>query len=325
MTRARDELYLCGRAGSEKRQPVPPKGFMRDLVAAGSSALKGAIQLRLLAAPQITQLQAAAGPLLTVSEWTQLPPRDQSRLLELSASALQSYEGCPLRYKLRYDWRLPEDASAAPQFGNAMHLALKAYFDGVRAGRPPDDATVLACFLDEFAKASIPEPLQRELYEARGRERLAAFLHSDLARPSGRILDTEKRFVVEIGGVRVRGRFDRIDALADGTVAVVDYKTGRPKTQDEADDSLAAFHLCAGGAGAGAHGFRTGVHQHGKRDGDRVPALREAVARCGGRGARDRGEDCGRGIRGETRHGMRVVLVPQHLSGEGGAAAAAGR
>jgi RecB family exonuclease len=158
--------------------------------------------------------------------------------LELSASAIQTYESCPLKYKLRYDWRLPEDASAAPQFGNAMHLALKAYFDGVRAGRAPDEQTVLACFLDEFAKASIPEPLQRELYEAMGREQLVSFLRSDLAHPAAKVLETEKRFVVEIGGVRVRGRLDRLDALADGSVAVIDYKTGRPKTQEDADESL---------------------------------------------------------------------------------------
>ena len=33
-----------------------------------------------------------------------------------------------------------------------MHLALKAYFDGVRAGRPLDEDSVIDCFLDEFGK-----------------------------------------------------------------------------------------------------------------------------------------------------------------------------
>ncbi len=237
MTRAMDELYLCGKAGSDKRQPAPPTKYMRELVHA-AAAMPGALTLRLLPPPPIARIHAAAEPLPTVSQWTQLPPRDDARLLELSASALQSYEFCPLKYKLRYDWKLPEDASAAPQFGNAMHLALKAYFDGVRAGRPPDEPTVVACFLDEFAKASIPEPLQREMYESTGRQQLHSFLNSELARPAGKILYTEKKFTLEIGGARVRGRLDRMDTLANGAVAVVDYKTGRPKTQDEADESL---------------------------------------------------------------------------------------
>ena len=56
---------------------------------------------------------------------------------------------------------IPEDAHASLQYGQAMHLALKAYFDGVRAGRPPDEEEVIACFLDEFAKTGIAEDEQR--------------------------------------------------------------------------------------------------------------------------------------------------------------------
>ncbi len=237
MTRAMDELYLCGKAGRDKQQDAPPKTYMRELVYA-SAALQGAIQFRILQAPAIPLIHAEAEEPLTVSQWTKLSPREDARLLELSASSLQTYESCPLKYKLRYDWRLPEDASAPPQFGNAMHLALKAYFDGLRAGRPPDEQTVIACFLDEFAKASIPELLQREMYEQKGRRQLASFLRSELAQPAGKILHTEKRFSIEIGGARVRGRLDRLDDLGGGEFSVVDYKTGRPKTQEEADDSL---------------------------------------------------------------------------------------
>jgi ATP-dependent DNA helicase UvrD/PcrA len=239
MTRAMGELYLCGKAGSQKKRPAPPSGCMRELVSLASGSLKDAIECRLLPPDtQIAQLQAAAEALPLVSQWTQLPPREDARLLELSASAIQSYEYCPLAYKLRYDWRLPEDASAAPQFGSAMHLALKAYFDGFRAGRPPDEETVVACFLDEFAKAKIDEPLQRELYAKEGREQLIAFVRSQLARPAGQVIDTERRFKIEIGGAQVRGRLDRLDQLTDREVAVIDFKTGRPKTQEEADESL---------------------------------------------------------------------------------------
>jgi DNA helicase-2/ATP-dependent DNA helicase PcrA len=237
MTRAMDELYLCGKVPRGKN-PIPTK-YLRELVGEAKAALKGAVECHLLPPDaQIAQLHAAAEPLPLVSQWTQLPPREDARLLELSASAIQGYEYCPLAYKLRYDWRLPEDASAALQFGSAMHLALKAYSDGVRAGRPPDEETVVACFLDEFAKAKIDEPLQRELYTKEGREQLIAFVRLQPARPADRVLETERRFKIEIGGARVRGRLDRLDCLGDGGVAVIDFKTGRPKTQEDADDSL---------------------------------------------------------------------------------------
>ena len=61
-----------------------------------------------------------------------------------------------------------------------MHLALKAYFDGVRAGRPLDEESVIACFLDEFGKAKIDDEVQRDLYTKHGREQLTAFLRSPL-------------------------------------------------------------------------------------------------------------------------------------------------
>ena len=32
MTRAMDELYLCGKAGRERKQPAPPKTYLRELV-----------------------------------------------------------------------------------------------------------------------------------------------------------------------------------------------------------------------------------------------------------------------------------------------------
>lgn len=239
MTRAMDELYLCGKAGSEKKQPVPPKGYMRELVAHANAVLRGAIQWRLLPPEAyIAKIHAAAAaPELTVSQWTRLAPR-QDGPLELSASSLQNYETCPLRYKLRYVWRLPEDASAPLQFGSAMHLALKAYFDGVRAGRPLDEQSVIDCFLDEFGKARIDDEVQRDLYTRQGREQLTGFLRSALAHPANQVLETERRFKVEIGGARVKGRFDRIDKIAGGEFAVIDFKTGKARTQDDADDSL---------------------------------------------------------------------------------------
>ncbi len=33
---------------------------------------------------------------------------------------------------------------------------------------------------------------------------------------------------IDIAGVRLTGKFDRIDAMGDGTIGIVDYKTGQP-------------------------------------------------------------------------------------------------
>ena len=52
------------------------------------------------------------------------------------------------------------------------------------------------------------------------------------------VLATEKFFELMIGGVKVIGRIDRTDQLPDGSIAIVDYKTGNPRDQEDADKSL---------------------------------------------------------------------------------------
>jgi DNA helicase-2/ATP-dependent DNA helicase PcrA len=237
LTRARDELYICGQfaRGAEH----VPKLYMRELLDKKNTVLQGAIECRQLSQRTlIEKLHAAAEPIPLVSEWVQLPPRADARLSELSASAIDQYERCPLAYKLSRDWRLPEGPVARMQFGAAMHLALKAYFDAMHVGRPLEEETVIACFLDEFAKTKIEEEIQRELYEKEGREQLTRFLRSELARPRGEILHTERNFSFVIGGTNVRAKMDRLDQTPSGEVVIVDYKTGRPKTQEDADKSL---------------------------------------------------------------------------------------
>jgi len=43
---------------------------------------------------------------------------------------------------------------------------------------------------------------------------------------------------VRFGETTVVGRIDRIDKLPDGRVVVTDYKTGKPQSQEDADESL---------------------------------------------------------------------------------------
>jgi RecB family exonuclease len=144
---------------------------------------------------------------------------------------------CPLNFKLGLEWNLPEEPGANMQFGSAMHLALLAYFDSVCKGRPMSVDEVVSNFRGEFQKAKIDDPVQRELYERDGCAQLKAFLASPAATPRGAVALVEHWFKCEIAGTRVTGRIDRVDEDDEGYV-VVDYKTGNPKSQKTADESL---------------------------------------------------------------------------------------
>ena len=41
-----------------------------------------------------------------------------------------------------------------------------------------------------------------------------------------------------MGSAKLAGRVDRVDRTGPDTVAIVDYKTGKPKSQEDADESL---------------------------------------------------------------------------------------
>lgn len=237
LTRAEDQLILSGKKSTSKATQVP-SGYLRDLVSAGTKSLKNCVEFGLIpSGVMIPTIHADTQPISRIAEWMGLPPVPQTTHRTLSASAIDRYERCPLSYKLSLEWNLPEEPGANMQFGSAMHLALKAHFDAVRNGRPMRVADVVDYFLKEFRKAKIDDPVQRALYERDGSQQLRDFLQSPAAVPCGSVALLEHRFVCEIGGIKVKGTIDRVDEDIFGYV-ITDYKTGRPKTQKLADDSL---------------------------------------------------------------------------------------
>ena len=82
-------------------------------------------------------MRAAASPLYPAESqttlWLEMPVLDGLHT-RLSASAVDTYERCGLRFKLDRDWRLAARPAAAMQYGAAIHRVLKTYFDSVRAG-----------------------------------------------------------------------------------------------------------------------------------------------------------------------------------------------
>jgi RecB family exonuclease len=182
-------------------------------------------------------IHAAAEPRSRIAEWVGLPASPRTTHHKLSARAIENYERCPLRYKMSLEWNLPEEPTANIHFGSAMHAALYAHFDALSKGRPKTADEIVQYFLQEFGEKPIADATQRRLYEKEGPEQLRAFLGSPAAQPHGKIAMLEHPFSCEVAGTRVIGRIDRVDEDEDGYV-IVDYKTGNPKSQNTADDSV---------------------------------------------------------------------------------------
>jgi ATP-dependent DNA helicase UvrD/PcrA len=237
MTRAKDTLAIYTHQGRAKKDPVPTS-FLREFIA--HPAYKRFWTRRSAAAVQETlfgEEETFAVERSSVAGWLLMTP-SANFVTGLSASAIEIYEQCPLRFKLEREWNLPRDVPASLHYGAAVHRVLLTFYDAQRFGRQLADADLLEMFRADFASAGIADRYQYELYLRQGIEQLQQFF--DLARqnPPPQVLQTEKRFEFQVGGCRLAGRVDRIDGSASGAVDIVDYKTGKPRLQEDADKSL---------------------------------------------------------------------------------------
>jgi DNA helicase II / ATP-dependent DNA helicase PcrA len=239
MTRARDSLRIYAKEGTGKNDKTPP-GYVRELMA--NRAVAPWFRAVAAKGAQATlDIAAAASPLYPAESqttaWFELPVLDGLHK-RLSASAVDTYERCGLQFKLERDWRIPAKPAAAMQYGAAIHRVLKTYFDSVRLSRPKTTEELIDLFRLDLAAANLQDVYQRELYEKLGIAQLTQFLSEAQQIPASQVLQTEESFEIRIGETIVVGRIDRIDSRPDGTVAIIDYKTGKARDQEDADESL---------------------------------------------------------------------------------------
>lgn len=75
-------------------------------------------------------------------------------------------------------------------------------------------------------------PRFRELETQRLVALLEAWLECELERAPFSVVHQEQEEAITLGGVTARLKIDRIDRLADGTLAIIDYKSGRTDVRD---------------------------------------------------------------------------------------------
>jgi len=239
MTRARDSLHIYAKEGTGKINKTPA-GYMRELIE-NKSLARWLTAIPARGTQQTLDIFAEASLAYPAESqtnvWFELPVLAGLHT-RLSASAVDTYERCGLQFKLERDWRLSAKPAAAMQYGAAIHRVLKTYFDSVNLGRPKTDDELVELFRLDLAEQKIQEAYQHELYEKQGTAQLRDFLAAARTLPPVQVLHTEQSFEIRVGDTSVAGRIDRIDRRPDGGVGIVDYKTGKARDQEDADESL---------------------------------------------------------------------------------------
>jgi probable DNA repair protein len=137
----------------------------------------------------------------------------------------------------------PQEGLDASERGTLVHAVLAYFWSAVHdhaalnaltaAQREEQVREAVDLALAQFA------PRRRSLFQSRfidlERERLSGllleWLEIDRARPPFAVLPPEQAQDVEIGGLRLRVRLDRLDRLPDGREVLLDYKTGEAATR----------------------------------------------------------------------------------------------
>jgi DNA helicase II / ATP-dependent DNA helicase PcrA len=167
--------------------------------------------------------------------------------LALSASDIETYRSCPLRYKFARVLRIPTEPTLGQRFGIVVHQVLERY----HAAGGETLTQLLDLFDACWRRGGFREGSSE--CELRGKARTAleryhARLHGQDSEP----VWFERQFSLRIGPHHLRGRVDRVDRLAgaraqggDGgkteggeRYELIDYKTSRPRTPEQLRDDV---------------------------------------------------------------------------------------
>jgi DNA helicase II / ATP-dependent DNA helicase PcrA len=173
------------------------------------------------------------------------PPRPEP--LQLSASAIDAYDRCPMQYMFKYVWGIRGGAHAMATFGNVMHRTIKEFVAEHGKRKKFLFEEVCAIYDREWSAAGFIDEYHEQEYRKAGREQLEVFHRSYCGAPAD-VLHQEKAFELPLEhDVIVTGRMDQVNRVEGNQVEIIDYKTGRPKDVKAAakDLQLGVYALAA--------------------------------------------------------------------------------
>ncbi len=233
LTRARKEVAITmsreahggkARLPSQFVEDINPRFLLREDTATLEKRLS--TQTPLYLRPRVN-----TGPSVTLREYLQKVFLEQG----LTVTSLNNFLSCPWEYFFKNLVRLPKLPEPHLSFGNAVHDALRRYFDVVREGKKAGEKELLRFFSESLEHSPLPLREFRE-YRDRGKIALSGYL-----KKWGGSFATDTLTEFKVTGVFVplengtelllRGKLDKIERNSDGTVTVVDYKTGKPKSR----------------------------------------------------------------------------------------------
>ncbi len=161
----------------------------------------------------------------------------------LSPTRLTTYLACPMKYRWTYvddrgRWYLRSKSYYS--FGTTLHGVLQRFHDSGDIG-VTTTAEAAAALEESWIDAGYSSQEEMTQALAEGKEILAGYIEQHQGQPvTAETLWVEKSLRMDMGPFVLMGRLDRVDEHEDGTLEVIDYKSGREAvSEDEVKNDLA--------------------------------------------------------------------------------------
>ncbi|MGB2711264.1 MAG: PD-(D/E)XK nuclease family protein, partial [Conexibacter sp.] len=169
--------------------------------------------------------------------------------LVLSASDIDTYRTCPLKYKFARVFRIPQEPTLNQRFGILVHQVLERFHAAAGPARPAGAGSLdeMLGLLDAGWRRGGFGGSEQEI-QLRGKATAALTrYHERFQAEEAEPTYFERSFSFQLGPHVLRGRVDRVDRLPEGGWELIDYKTGPPKTasQLERDVQLSLYAVAA--------------------------------------------------------------------------------
>ena len=232
ITRAKEHLTISYAHTDGRGKGLMPTQFLAEM------------QDNFLEKKQLEDALVLDSQMALLTEGVQIDPhllekafiKEVLKTFQLSISALNAYLDCPLSFYFSYILKVPSQPSEYFQYGEAVHFALRKLFGEMLRSKekefPSGDEFVNFFEADLQRRRPFFEQSDFEHRLEHGRTNLMSYYNQFVHKFSKTVV-VERTVVAEIEGVPVRGILDKIEYRADGTVHIVDYKTGK-----QADEKL---------------------------------------------------------------------------------------
>ncbi len=165
-----------------------------------------------------------------------LPRRGEGVML--SATDIDTYRTCPLKYKFARVFRIPQEPTLHQRFGILVHQVLERYHSGGRdANTGPGLPELLGLLEAGWRRGGFGDSEEERQLRGKAASALTRY-HERFRSEEAEPVWFERQFTFKLGPHLLRGRVDRVDRLPDGEYELIDYKTGRPKTAAQLSEDV---------------------------------------------------------------------------------------